>query len=167
MPNLKDPDYEDLLLRCLRLYDGRHAGSLLEQVFFTDGDYLAWLRKQPVREGYEDWHKQAAICKAIFDAQPFTCSCAIKGCSNKVTRSGLFNKSAKPSFYCDSHSPEDHGAEKHFVKFGRTYNDALDHGNGQKLSHDKIRSLIRSIVTGKGITGPFTEEKVARFFYER
>jgi len=142
-------------------------GQFIEVVILKYPDLINWLSDRAAPYGSAWLPGYIQKCIDLFDAKPFTITCAGKvdgkECMELATRFSLYPNSTMPMFWCASCDPSQQGAMN--LTVSSCYYDALLHVDFMEGTRQQFRNLISKIATAKGYEGNFTGKKVIKFFY--
>ena len=161
-------NYRPYLTLCTRNPLNRPACNYLETIVLRHPDFARWCFDEPqvLNEEYAPFRETLDRIVAGFDAMPLTMKCRrhTQGCTRPATRFRLYTNEASMSVWCDTCDPLQNLGDDMYA-IGTTYYEAMDFSTNEGMSRLKWRRIVRNLCNAKGLTGNFTEGKIAHFLY--
>ena len=150
----------------------RDAGRTIDEVVLCYPDYIHWWNNNPHSSGFQWLDDYIAAAIDVFDRRLFTnakCAGKVDGipCTRPVTLATLYKGSCSPAFWCDECDPLQLGASSATLTEVTTYNQAAAHARCCDRARTSQRSIIKEFAIAKGLTKPWTKEKMFQFLHER
>lgn len=160
-----------------RLWFGKHHGTLIEQVMLKAPDYIHWCLRELPRERFRAELGHIEACMELFDAKPLTALCSERignrATGERCTRTGGIlaislgvQGVVRPAGVVCDECVRARGRKAIADGLIESYEGALSAAGGYSGRRECFRRVVKAMAEAKGLTRPWTEEKVLAFFHD-